>query len=386
MILYKTYQTMIRLFLTKNYYSVVIQLTWRTEKWSCYLSGRWSFVIRIKGGNMSKIKVLDCTLRDGGYLNNWNFGKDDMRGILKEMNGTGAEIVEVGFLRDEEYVEGRAVFDSVKRAKEFIGEKYKNVQYAVMSEAINPLPLEKIQDFQEDGPEIVRVIVWKRLLKEGYEYCKGVVEKGYRLCVQPNRVDQYSKEEFVEMIQLFNQLKPMAIYVVDSFGILNSSEIMEYAEILDKHLEKGTSLGYHGHNNLQQAFGTAVEMILRNFDRELILDASVWGIGRGAGNLNMELLAKYMNEHCESQYDISCMVRTYENYIKKIYKQEKWGYTAAYYLTALYRCNPLYARYYDMELNLPETIIHNILSHIEGEDKVRFGKEKADIYMRKYGG
>ena len=164
--------------------------------------------------------LLDCTLRDGGYVNNWEFGKDAILDIEKKIVSTGVDIVEIGFLKKEPYNPDRTVFSDEIQIESIINPKRKDILYAGMVEVVNPLPIEDLSLRTETSIDIIRVIVWKRLLKEGFEYCKAITEKGYKLCVQPARVNQYTEQEFVEMVEIFNQLEPMAVYVVDSWGCL----------------------------------------------------------------------------------------------------------------------------------------------------------------------
>lgn len=333
---------------------------------------------------MGSIKLLDCTLRDGGYVNEWCFGYDCIRDICKEVVNSHTDIVELGFLRNICYDKNSAIFSDVKQLTSIIAKKKKNTQYAVMCEALNPLPIEKISKRTDETVDVVRVIVWKSLLQEGLEYCKGIVERGYQLCIQPNRVDQYTKEEFAKAIELFNELNPMAVYVVDSFGLLDKNEIVDYAQIADKHLKQDIALGYHGHNNLMQAYGATQAILELNLTRDVIIDASVYGIGRGAGNLNIELIAKYLNENYASNYDLFCYINIYEKYIKDIYRNTPWGYSTAYYLTALHRCNPMYAGYFDEVKKLPASLINKILGHLSEREKVIFTHETAEKYFKQY--
>ncbi len=332
---------------------------------------------------MGNIKLLDCTLRDGGYVNEWGFGYDCIRDICKEAVNSHADIVELGFLRDVRYDKDSAIFNDVKQLAPIISVKNKSTMYAVMCEARNPLPIAKISERTEDTVDVVRVIVWKSLLQEGLEYCRGIMERGYRLCIQPNRVDQYTKEEFAQAIELFNVLNPMAVYVVDSFGLLDKNEIVDYVKIADKYLNQDIALGYHGHNNLMQAYGAAQAVLELELARDVIIDASVYGIGRGAGNLNIELIAKYLNENYAANYNLLCYMSIYEKCIKDIYRNTPWGYSASYYLTALHRCNPMYAGYYD-EKKLPISLIDEILGNLSETEKVIYNSETADKYLKRY--
>lgn len=337
----------------------------------------------------TRLDLLDCTLRDGGYLNDWKFGQNAIADMVKSISDTGVEVLEVGFLKDEPYDQDRTVFNSMEQVKKIIGPKKKNVKYAVMCEVVNPLPLDKLDSHDDVSADIIRVIVWKTkhdregnivdALKEGFEYCKGIVEKGYKLCVQPARVDQYSEEEFVSMLKMFSTLNPLAIYVVDSWGTQTPEKLLRYMDLVDNNVQSTIKLGYHGHNNLLQALPTAQMMIKRGFKRDLMIDASVFGVGRGAGNLNLELMMKYLNEEYGTKYDNSDIVRIYEKYVKGIYNIEKWGYTIQYYLTAKYNCNPAYARRFE---SIPGNDFEEILKNLNETDRVIFNKKRSDeIYL-----
>lgn len=328
---------------------------------------------------MKHINLLDCTLRDGGYINDWKFGHEAIVNITDKIASSGAEIVEIGFMKNEPYQENRCVFNSMEQVKKIIGKKKAGVDYAVMCEVVNPLPLELLEPADADSADIIRVIVWKTkhdengnvvdALQEGFEYCKGIIEKGYKLCVQPARVDQYSDEEFINTVKIFSKLNPLAIYVVDSWGTQNPEGLLHYMHLADANMPKNIRLGYHGHNNMMQALSAAQAMIHKNFDRDIMIDASVYGIGRGAGNLNIEIIAKYLNECYEKNYDVIPMLQVYEDYIKSIYEIEKWGYSIPYYLTANYNCNPNYAQFMK-QYNMNNIEFRDLLSYLNGADKV----------------
>lgn len=336
---------------------------------------------------MEKINLLDCTLRDGGYINDWKFGEKAIENMTRQLESTHVEILELGFLKDEPYQKDRTVFNDMAQVTSLIGNKQPGVQYAVMCEVVNPLPLEKLAPASADTADIIRVIVWKTkhdkdgnvvdALEEGYQYCKGIAEKGYKLCVQPARVDQYSDEEFVSMVRKFSELNPLAIYVVDSWGTQNPENLLHYMHLADENMASSIALGYHGHNNLMQALPAAQAMLREGFDRNIIIDASVYGIGRGAGNLNLEIIAKYMNERCGKDYDISPMLDVNDAYIQDIYKTEQWGYSVPYYLTAKYNCNPNYAPFFTREVSLPSSKLQIVLENMNEDERVIFNKKHA---------
>ena len=330
---------------------------------------------------MGTLKLLDCTLRDGGYVNDWNFGQPAMEDMVRKLEQTKVEILELGFIKDEPYNEDRTVFNDIGQVKKLIPHKVAGIEYAVMAEVVNPLPLEKLAPADADGPEIIRVIVWKRMLKEGFEYCKGIVEKGYKLCVQPARVSQYSDDEFIEMVELFNRLDPMAVYVVDSWGTMYADALLHYMKLADEHLKPGIAIGYHGHNNMMQAFDVACAFARQETDRDVFIDASVYCIGRGAGNLNLELFAKYLNDTMGRNYDLAPMMQIYDTYLKKIYEDHPWGFSLPYFISAKYNCNPNFAEHY-VSKGLNVSRIEGIIYSMPQDRRIIFSVENAEKYSR----
>lgn len=335
---------------------------------------------------MGEIKLLDCTLRDGGYINDWRFGEEAIPDMIESLEQTNVDILEIGFLKDEPYQKDRTVFNSMEQVKKLIPKKRPGMKYAVMCEVVNPLPLDLLEPADADSADIIRVIVWKTkhnedgeevdALQEGYEYCKGIVDKGYKLCVQPARVSQYSDEEFVAMVRQFSMLNPMAIYVVDSWGTENAESLLHYMHLADDNMPRTIALGYHGHNNMMQALGCAQAMLKEGFERELIIDASVYGIGRGAGNLNLEIIAKYLNDTYRKEYNVSPMLKVYENVVLQIYRQEQWGFSIPFFLTAQYNCNPNYARNYEKKMKQNDVQrFSDFLSGLSAVDRVIYNEE-----------
>ena len=337
---------------------------------------------------MGSIRLLDCTLRDGGFVNDWRFGVEAIPNIIRDLERSGIEAIEIGFLKNEPYQPGRVVFNDVEQIKQTIGKKKPGVLYSVMCELVTPLPLDRIPPAEADGLDLIRMMLWKtkRLdngdvvdaLQDGYTYCKALVDKGYRLCIQPVRVDQYSDDEFVSMLHQFSELDPLAIYIVDSWGTQNPENMLHYMNIADQVMPKHIALGYHGHNSMMQALSIAQALLWKNYSRDIMIDASVHGIGRSAGNLHSELIAKYLNDEYEKHYEVAPILQIYENYIQKIRQTESWGYSIPYFLTAAYNCNPAYAKYLSGTKKLGVDEIQFVLSHLSPMGKIIYSQAEAD--------
>lgn len=332
---------------------------------------------------MSDIRILDCTLRDGGYVNNWEFGREAINGVKHNLERVGVDVIELGFLRNETYCLDRAIYNSREQLVRIISEKKKDIIYSALIEMANYFPTELLKEKSKDGLDAIRYSFWKRKIDEAYEYCKIIANKGYKLCVQPTRVEQYSDEEFAEMIEKFSDLNPYAIYIVDTFGLLRKKDLIRYAKIADKHLKADIILGYHAHNNMQQAFSNATAFIELEMKRNIILDASVYGMGRGAGNLNLEMIANYLNEYKGANYKLMPIYEIWDKYLRKIHTKLYWGYSLEYFIAASKECNPNYATYYAAKNDLCVKDICKIVNGIQGSDKYLYSDEKAEYYYKK---
>lgn len=343
---------------------------------------------------MSNIQLLDCTLRDGGFVNDWRFGKEAITDIIRKLEDSGTEIIELGFLKNEPHDSDRVIFNDVQQIKQVIGVKKAGVLYAAMGELTTPLPLESIAPRETNGLDIIRMMLWKTkrlpngrvvdVLDEGFNYCKGLVEKGYQLCIQPVRTNQYSDDEFSSMVRRFSELNPMAIYVVDSWGTQNPENVLHYMKIADQIMPKEIAIGFHGHNSMMQALSITQAVLKESFSHDLFVDASVYGIGRSAGNLHTELIAKYLNEEYHKQYKLFPLLKIYEDHIVKIQEQETWGYSVPYLLTATYNCNPAYAKYLSGQKRAGVAAIEYVLTHLPAESRIIFSKQDADQCLEEY--
>ncbi len=328
---------------------------------------------------MNDIKVLDCTLRDGGYVNDWNFGERHIHSVRQKLETAGADIIELGFMRDEPYNPNRAVYNSIDPLIPIIGQKQEGTIYSALIEMANYFPPELLEKRRADGPDLMRYSFWMRCLDEAFEYCQGIVDKGYLLGVQPTRVEQYSDEQFGAMCRRFSQLKPFAIYIVDTFGLLTKEQLIRYARIADEHVGEGIRVGYHAHNNMQQAFSNATTFIELGLQHDIVLDASVYGMGRGAGNLNFELIGNYLNATQPGRFDLSAMTAIWDETLRDIYQRLGWGYSLEYFLVAAAQCNPNYASYFlKNHPDMQTSHLLRVLEGIQGSDKYLYSPERAE--------
>ena len=332
---------------------------------------------------MRKIKLLDCTLRDGGYINNWRFGAEVMSKVVRKVIIAGVDVIEGGYISVKESGDKDvARFDSLEDTRRVISDKGDMQDFAFMIN-YGEFPIENISNATDESP-ILRIAFHKKNIDEAFNYFRKVEDKGYRYFVQPMGALNYTDEEYVELIRRTNKLNTEAFYVVDSFGVMELKDFRRLIFLADNNLDKSKMLGYHAHNNLQQAYGNAKYMVEQNLEHDLIIDASVFGMGRGAGNLNIELFAKYLNENCGSHYDIEPFLEVFDECLKPIFMHTFWGYSLPFYLSSIHNCHPNYAMFLAEKNTLTVKSIHEILQMIPAADKISFTKDKANAYYNDY--
>ena len=333
---------------------------------------------------MNKIKLLDCTLRDGGYVNNWEFGKDVITRIVNQVLIAGVEVMELGYLSTINSGNAdSARYNSMKDVRRaYSNIKTKDQDYAVMVN-YGEYHAEQLPNAEKDDP-IIRLAFHRKNLKEAFEYINVLDSKGYRYYIQPMGVLNYSDKEFIELISMANATNAEAFYVVDSFGVLELKDFRRLIFLVDNNLRDGILLGYHAHNNLQQAYSNAKYMIEQGLAHSLIIDASVFGMGRGAGNLNIELFAKHLNRNYGKSYNIESFLEVFDECLKPIFTRQFWGYSLPFYLSSIHNCHPNYALFFTEKNTLTIKSIHELLSRISEEDKIGFSKEKAAKYYNSY--
>lgn len=332
---------------------------------------------------MSQLNLLDCTLRDGGYVNNWHFGHAVIEHILNKLVASNVEYIECGYLsqvkggspEDTQFAD----FDAVERV---LPEKYARQSYAVMIN-FGEYDIDAIPAAGENAP-VIRVCFHKKKMKEALVYCRQLKDKGYKVFVQPMASLNYTDIEFLELIDRTNEIQPDCFYIVDSFGVMELRDFQRLIAVADHNLNANIMLGYHSHNNLQQAYGNAKFFVEQNLQHRLILDASVYGMGRGAGNLNMELFASYLNKNYGKNYNIDALLDIMDEYLKPIFSEHFWGYSLPFYLSAQYNCHPNYADYYSDKNTLSNKSMRQLLASLPEEVKNSYSAEKAEEYYQAY--
>lgn len=331
---------------------------------------------------MKNIQLMDCTLRDGGYVNNWHFGRPTIQDILLHLVSAGIDNIECGYLNYENGMNGDyTLFTELSELKKILPPKSENQNFAVMIN-YGDYPIEKIPNMTLDI--IIRVAFHKEDSLSALDYCASLIKKGYRVFVQPMGTADYEDSELIDLIKRTNQIKPDAFYIVDSFGVMELKDFRHHLFLADHALSREIMLGYHSHNNLQQAYGNSKYMVSQNLKRQLILDTSVYGMGRGAGNLNTELFVKYMNETFDTNYMITPLLEIIDYYLNSIFMEKFWGYSLPFYLSAINHCHPNYAGYFTQKNTLTVKAISELICSIPTERRIHYSDTYAEQLYEDY--
>ncbi|MFR3764173.1 MAG: aldolase catalytic domain-containing protein [[Clostridium] symbiosum] len=331
---------------------------------------------------MKDIKILDCTLRDGGYVNDWEFGQKSINNVLSKLALANVDIIECGFLKLGVYNKDKSLFPTLEAAEALISEK--NATYVCMIN-FGEYPLENIPVCTGDSKiNGIRVVFHYKERWDALAYCEQLKKKGYKLFIQPMAIMNYKDEEIIEVVKKVNDIQPYAFYVVDSFGVMRKKDFTRIIYLVDHNLKDGIVLGYHSHNNLQLAFSNAQLMLDFNLNREIILDSTTFGMGRGAGNLNTELIADYLNQNYNKNYLLTPLLELIDECLSPIYAQNFWGYSLAHYLSAINNCHPNYATWLSEKNTLTIKSINEILSSMTDQEKSNFKKQRIEELYERY--
>lgn len=333
---------------------------------------------------MPTVKVLDCTLRDGGYCNDWCFGKENIKKILNGLNESNVDLVECGYLSNKQSLsDDYSLFHSIKDIEAIIPPSNHQTKFVFMINygeyAIEDIPL--CGDSKIFG---IRVAFHKKDIDGALEYCRKIKEKGYSLFVQPMVSLSYSDEEFIDLINRVNRIHPFVFYIVDSFGVMKRKDLIRLFYMVEHNLDDGIAIGYHSHNNMQLAYSNAQSLADIRTNRNIIIDASTYGMGRGAGNLNTELFVEYLNDSMGTHYYLKPLLTIIDEVLAPQYQQSYWGYSLPNYLSAKHNAHPNYASYLDEKKTLTVEAIDEIFSLMETEKKFRFDKAYIEALYLKY--
>lgn len=330
------------------------------------------------------VRLLDCTLRDGGFINDWDFGKKTMRSIYRRLNKAGIDIIEIGFVDERRETDlSRSINPSASDFDEiFKGVEKKSTTVAMID--YGTASIENIPDSTETFIDGFRVIFKKKDIPAALAFCRRLKEKGFFVSVQPVSVTTYSDREMLDLIDRINTFTPDCVSIVDTYGLLHKEKLMSYFYLLDHNLNPQTAIGFHSHNNFQMAYANSIEVLKAHTDRNLIIDATCYGMGKSAGNTCTELLAMYLNDNYGRNYSIAEILEIIDSDVIKIYEKSRWGYAYEYYISAQSKVHPKYVQYLEKKRTLTISGILSVLSRIPDNTKLTFDEKLIESIYRDY--
>ena len=335
--------------------------------------------------NESHIKLLDCTLRDGGYVNDWKFGHNNAISMLERLVSANIDIIEIGFLdQRRSYDIERSIMPSTDCVEKIYGNVDKRNAMIVGMIDYGTCGIENLQPCKDSYLDGIRVIFKKHIMHEAIAFCKQVKDLGYKVFTQAVSITSYSDEELLELMSLVNELEPYAVSMVDTYGLLHKGNLMHYFSLMDQHLKPEIGLGYHSHNNFQLAYSNCIEVLKYKTDRTIVVDGTLYGMGKSAGNAPIELLGMHLNEEYGKDYDVNQMLEAIDGNIMKIYKETPWGYNMFFYVAASNHCHPNYVKFLMDKHTLSIKSVNEILEWIEPEKKLLYDQSHIEKLYLKY--
>lgn len=323
--------------------------------------------------NSKHIALLDCTLRDGAYITASRFGTPAIKGIIKKLQDANADIIECGWLKDTPHEEGTSFFHIPSDLEPYLLDRQDRFTYTVMidwdrynTDALPPC----------DGKSIdaVRVVFPRGKCRAAMEVAQRVRDKGYLVFLQAANTLAYTDEDLLDMVDCLNRFRPVSVSVVDTFGAMFSEDLEHIARFLDEQLDRDIKLGFHSHNNQQLSFALTMKFVemFAGSNRDIIVDASLCGMGRGAGNATTELLVGYLNRKHHGNYDMDAVMDAIDLYMRGFQEKYRWGYSTEYFIAGMYQCHVNNIAYLLKNHRVSAKDMRNIISSLSAEERRKY--------------
>lgn len=279
-----------------------------------------------------QIKVLDCTIRDGGLMNNHGFDDRFVREVFRAISQAGIDYMEIGYKNSKKLFDankyGAWKFcddDTIRRVTEGIESKTK---ISVMVD-VDRVELDDIKPKKDSPVDMIRTACYVKDVDKAIRMANHFADKGYETAVNLMAISKVLEVELTECFaQLERECRCNVVYIVDSNGALYQ-ETTEYLIKKAKSIIKTKEVGIHSHNNQQLAFGNTIEAIIHGAN---YLDSTIFGMGRAAGNCPTELLLGFLKN---PKFDIRPILDVISKEMIPLQKEVEWGYVIPYAITGI---------------------------------------------------
>lgn len=330
------------------------------------------------------VKLLDCTLRDGAYLIDKQFGDTNIKGIISGLVKTGIDCIEIGFLQNDGFGDGKTVFKNSADARRFIPKNKNGSIFTVLAD-YSRYSIDNLDDYTGDSFDAVRECFFKAERFDAIENCRKIKEKGYLCFVQPVDILGYTDNELIELLQLVNEVEPYCFSIVDTFGSMYQDDLHRVFELIHHNLVSTCKIGFHSHNNMQLSNALSQEFVRISYGkREVVVDGTISGMGRGAGNTPTELIAQFLVSQMEYSYDMDSLLDIIDDYMGSIRSRCFWGYTTSYFLAGCYSAHVNNIAYLTKKNSIKNRDIRYILNKIGSVKRKRYDYELLEKTYLKY--
>lgn len=283
-----------------------------------------------------EIKVVDCTVRDGGLMNNWQFDDAFVRGVYDGCVEAGVDYMEMGYISSEKAfsrdVVGPWKFCSQKDLRRIVGENKTNLKLSAMADIGRVFPND-IPNKKDSVLDMMRIACYAHQVDKAVELAHHCMDKGYETTINMMAVSKVNEPDLEEALSTIAKSKVPIFYLVDSFGSM-------YSESIDQLLKKYQSylpekiIGIHAHNNMQLAMSNTITALMGGAK---YLDATLLGMGRGAGNCPIEILIAFLKN---PKYRLLPLLQAIQTHILPWNKKIDWGYHIPYLITGALNEHP----------------------------------------------
>ena len=335
---------------------------------------------------MADIKLLDCTLRDGGYVNNWQWGFGSARRIIQTLTRAGVDIVEVGFLRNVDgYDPDVTVCNTIEELNRLLPPESQrgHTIYSGMAMRSN-YDISKLSPYDGHGIEVIRITAHDYDIRDGMDFAREVKARGYKLSINPINIMGYADKDLLWIFDQVNAIHPWQFSIVDTFGSMRRRDLERIVSLADHYLAPDIRLGLQLHENMALSFCLAQEFLDKPLLRDKTVDGRLNGMGRTPGNLPIELVADYCNENLYTHYDLDEIMDAIQDHIAPIKGESAWGYSPAYFLSARFNLHRNYAEHYLHKGDLTNRDINHLLAAIAPGKKTAFDAAYADKLYTEY--
>ncbi len=283
------------------------------------------------------IKVVDCSIRDGGLMNKHQFSYDFVKNVYKYLSDAGVDYIELGYRNSKNQFSPKEFGpwkfcddEDILRVTDGV-ESHSKI--AVMAD-VGRVDMDDIKPASESPIDMIRTAVYVKDVDKAIHMANEFHDKGYETTINVMAISRDQGPELDEALdQMEQECKCEAVYIVDSFGSLDQENVQHLMKRFKKGL-KTKEIGFHGHNNQQLAFSNTIEAVIQNATR---LDGTVYGIGRAAGNCHLELLLGFLKNPA---YNIMPVLDLIAEEFIPLRETLEWGYTIPYAITGMRNEHP----------------------------------------------